>query len=152
MLDLVYSKRLVNFTKIFPIIGSVISLATPYKLEIYEWTCINRFLFYPTSFTSPLTLLTLLVIVIVSFTVFKKEKTYYSELLMLICSILGLPSIYLSNIGQPLLLCGPFQSIFLPSLYLLVLTYTIMFTLSIYLLNKKIKFLNEIPKQNNNSA
>ncbi|HUT80132.1 MAG TPA: hypothetical protein VMZ29_02940 [Candidatus Bathyarchaeia archaeon] len=144
MIELDYPKRLVNFTKIFPIVSSVIVLATLYKMEIYELTCSTRFVFFPLSITSPLTLLTLLIIVIASFTVFKYESKG-SEIMILICSLLGFPSIFLTNIDPIKLLCGPYKTIFLPSIYLLVLIYAVMLGLSIYLLVVKNRFQKTTP-------
>ena len=132
-----YPKWIRSFTKIIPFVSSIVIMGTPYKIEIYEWTCEIRFLFYWTNLLTPFILLSLIMITISSRLVFIATSRRY-EIIMLTFSLLGLPSVICANWGQITgLLCGPFVPFLIPTYYLSIVFFIVFLILSIYLLVKK---------------
>ncbi len=142
-----YPKWIRAFTKIFPIVSSIVIMGTPYKIEIYEWSCDIRYLFYWTNMLTPFILLSLILITISSFLVFNTASRRY-EIIMMTSSIIGLPSVICSNWGQLTgLLCGPFVPFLIPTYYLSIVFFLVFLIMSIYLLLKKNK-IRLLVKQN----
>ena len=132
-----YPKWIRTFTKIFPFASSLIIMGTPYKLEIYEWTCHTRFLFYWTNFLTAFIILSLIMITISSRLVFNTTSRK-NEIVMMTFSLIGLPSVICANWGQLTgLLCGPFVPFLLPTYYLSIIFFMVFLIMSIYLLRKK---------------
>ena len=132
-----YPKWIRTFTKIFPFVSSIVILGNPYKLEIYEWTCETRFLFYWTNLLTPFILLSLIMITISSRLVFNTTSRK-NEIVLMTFSLIGLPSVICANWGQLTgLLCGPFVPFLLPTYYLSIIFFIVFLIMSIYLLIKK---------------
>jgi len=132
-----YPKWIRAFTKIFPFASSIVIMGTPYKMEIYEWTCHTRFLFYWTNLLTAFIILSLIMITISSLLVFNTTSRK-NEIIMMTFSIIGLPSVICANWGQLIgLLCGPFVPILLPTYYLSIIFFIVFLIMSIYLLIKK---------------
>ena len=123
-----YPKWIRSFTKIFPFVSSIVIMGTPYKIEIYEWTCETRYLFYWTNMLTPFIILSLIMIIISSLLVFNTASRRY-EIIMLTFSLIGLPSIICTNWGQITgLLCGPFVPFLIPTYYLSIVFFIVNWT------------------------
>ncbi|NHJ47974.1 MAG: hypothetical protein FK733_09315 [Asgard group archaeon] len=133
-----YKKQTFNFTIIFSCISSILIMSTPYRMDIYDWTCSKHFHWLLMSL-SPLLLFSLISIVVSSFLMNYKKNLAY-EKLIIISSIFSIPGVILGDLGQFIfLLCGPFQPIYLPTTYF-ALAYFLFMAIwgSILLTRKKI--------------
>lgn len=132
-----YPKWIRSFTKIFPFVSSIVIMGTPYKIEIYEWTCDTRYVFFWTNMLTPFIILCLVMICKSSLLVFNTTSKR-NEIIMMIFSLIGLPSIICANWGHLAgWLCGPFVPILMPTYYLSIVFFIVFLFVSIYLLRKK---------------
>lgn len=139
----IFSERTRIFTILISCICSILIMATPYRMDVYYWTCSKHFYFFPTSIF-PLMFISQVIIIISSFLMFKKKKTIF-EIIIIVSSLLGLPGVVLGDFGQVIfLLCGPARTIFLPTTYFALLYFLFMSIWSSILLVKKKELIKKM--------
>jgi ABC-type tungstate transport system substrate-binding protein len=110
-----FLKELRLGTILVSIIGSLIVLCTPYKMEVYSDVS-RSFYFFPVTIF-PVLIICLTLIVTSSFLAFRKANTRY-EIIMIVSSLLGIPSLILSDATQVILsTCTSPKIVYLSALY-----------------------------------
>ena len=102
-------------TILISIIGSLIVLFTPYKMQVFKETT-RHFYFYSLS-VYPILIVFIILLVVSSFLTFSKENTIF-EIIMTVSSLLSIPSLIVSDMGQNLLLsCSHPKTVYLSAFY-----------------------------------
>ncbi|NHJ39468.1 MAG: hypothetical protein FK731_05490 [Asgard group archaeon] len=113
----IYPKKTYISTLVVSFIFYILIMSTPFRLDVYYWTCSRLFYFFPTSIF-PLLFIVLTLILISSFLMNRKKNTTY-EIILIVSSLFGLPGVVLGDLGQVIFLsCGEFKTIILPTTYI----------------------------------
>ncbi len=108
-------KELRLITILVSIIGSLIVSCTPYRMDVFNDVS-RHFYFFPATIF-PVLIICLILIITSSFLAFRKANTKY-EIIMIASSLLSIPSLIVSDMGQTLLLsCSSPKIVYLSAFY-----------------------------------
>ncbi|MBK5114565.1 MAG: hypothetical protein KGD59_11530 [Candidatus Heimdallarchaeota archaeon] len=137
-----YLKELRLATILVSIIGSVIILCTPYRMDVFNEVS-RHFYFFPVTIF-PVLIICLILIVTSSFLAFRKTNTRY-EIIMIVSSLLGIPSLIVSDATQVILsTCISPKIVYLSAFYFAFPFFIFTAVWGSYLLVRKRKLLTSV--------
>jgi len=108
-------KELRLVTILVSIIGSLIITFTPYRVDVFNE--VSRHFYFFSKTIIPVLIICLILIIVSSFLAFRKANTRY-EIIMIVSSLLGTPSLVLSDVTQAVLTtCTNPKIVYLPAFY-----------------------------------
>ncbi|NHJ47971.1 MAG: hypothetical protein FK733_09300 [Asgard group archaeon] len=133
----IYSKKIQLFTIIISCLCSIIILITPYRKDTFNDMARYIRIYWLIKSVLPLMLLSLVFIIVSSIVMgYKKNITY--EILIIVSSAIGFPSIILADYSQVVFMsCGLQKTVYLPTIYFALVYFLFMLIWGCVLLTRK---------------